>query len=48
MSYANRKKEYERLISLGREKDICQSLKDEFEAASAPSPIELMKKKVKK
>ena len=30
MSYENRKREYERLVNLGREKDIPQSLIDEF------------------
>jgi hypothetical protein len=46
MSYKNRKKEYERLISLGREKDISQALQDEFGAK--PPTIEPVKKKVKK
>ena len=40
MSYKNREIEYKRLKSLGREKDIPQSLRDEFEkAAPAASPI---------
>ena len=31
MSYENRKREYARLKELGRDKDICASLKAEFE-----------------
>jgi len=48
MSYKNRLREYRRLIDLGREDDICQSLKDEFGSKKTsvimPKPKELKKK----
>ena len=44
MSKANRLKVYDRLVSLGRELDISQALKDEFGKKEEP----VVKKKVKK
>lgn len=44
MSYENRKKEYDRLIRLHREKDIPQNLLDEFGPAEKPATISSKKK----
>lgn len=50
MSYENREREYKRLKSLGRDKDICQSLRDEFEKATeeVATPIQPKKETKKK
>ena len=48
MSKENRKREYDRLVELGRQKDICQSLKDQFGETDTVEPKKtFFKKKVK-
>lgn len=48
MSRKNRENEYKRLIQLGREKDICPSLMEEFGKPAEPIPEPKPEKKEKK
>ena len=49
MSYNNRLREYDRLVALGRDRDIPKSLMDEFgKPKDSSKPIPLKSKKVKK
>lgn len=49
MSRTNREREYNRLVKLGREKDICPALMAEFAPAKAePIPEKPEKKRGKK
>lgn len=48
MSKENRQAEYNRLVKLGREKDICPSLMEEFGKPAEPIPEPKPEKKEKK